>query len=106
MQCIVGYCYKYTCATYEWFCGPQYHKMHVKEMAKIRSYVHNNIAFSSEKVVSSESGEKYARIKHRWEEKTVLNKYVGKFCCERTTVWTFILTAPIHCRGSIDEQEK
>ncbi len=34
------------------------------------------IAFSSEKVTSSESGEKYAQIKHRLQAKTVLNKYV------------------------------
>ncbi len=24
-QCIVGYCYKYTCATYDWFCAPGPH---------------------------------------------------------------------------------
>ncbi len=25
MQCIFGYCYKYTRATYDWFCGPGSH---------------------------------------------------------------------------------
>ncbi len=41
-------------------------------MAKIQVY---NFAFSSEKVVSSESGEKYAQIKHHLQSKTVLNTY-------------------------------
>ncbi len=35
-----------------------------------------NIVFSSEKVVSSESGEKYALIKHCLQMKTVLNKCI------------------------------
>ncbi len=39
-------------------------------MAKIQVY---NFAFSSEKVVSPESGEKYAQIKHHLQSKTVLN---------------------------------
>ncbi len=39
--------------------------------------------FSSEKVISSESGEKYAQIKHRLEAKTVQNKHVGGFWYER-----------------------
>ncbi len=25
MQCIVGYCYKYTCVTYDCFCAPGAH---------------------------------------------------------------------------------
>ncbi len=33
----------------------------------------------------SELGEKYAQIKHRLQEKTVLNKYVGGFWFERTS---------------------
>ncbi len=36
----------------------------------------HNIAFSSEKVISSQSGEKYAQIKHCLQLRTVLNKYV------------------------------
>ncbi len=51
-------------------------------MAKIR--VHN-IAFSSEKVNLSESGEKYAQIKHSLHPTKVLNKPVGRFWCDRTT---------------------
>ncbi len=39
--------------------------------AKIGAKIIHNIAFSSEKVVSSESGEKYAQIKHRLQVKTV-----------------------------------
>jgi len=34
-------------------------------------------AFFSGKVISSESGEKYAQIKHCLQAKTVQNKYVG-----------------------------
>ncbi len=34
----------------------------------------NNIAFSSEYVILSESGEKYAQIKHRLQVKTVQNR--------------------------------
>ncbi len=33
----------------------------------------HNIAYSSEKVIWSESGEKYALIKHRLQAETVLN---------------------------------
>ncbi len=32
----------------------------------------------------SESGEKHAEIKHCWQAKTVLNKYINGFRCERT----------------------
>ncbi len=39
----------------------------------------HNIAFCSENVVWSESGEKYAQIKHRLQAKIVLNKYMGGF---------------------------
>ncbi len=52
----------------------------VKRSLKYKSSIHN-INFSSEKVIVSESGEKYAQIKHRLQSKMVLNKYVG----ERTT---------------------
>ncbi len=43
-------------------------------LTKYKSIVHN-IAFSSEKVVSSESGEKSAQIQHRFQAKTVQNSY-------------------------------
>ncbi len=46
-------------------------------------------------MLSPESGEKYAQIKHRNSKKTVLNIYVGGFRCERTRYyefWTGILT--------------
>ncbi len=49
---------------------------------KYESFIHN-IASSSEQVISSESGEKSAQIKHRLQANTVLNKYVGGFWCER-----------------------
>ncbi len=39
----------------------------------------HNIAVSNEKVVWSESGDKYAQIKHCLQVKTVLNKYLGGF---------------------------
>ncbi len=38
-----------------------------------------HIAFSAEKVILTESGEKYAQIKHCLQAKTILNKYVGVF---------------------------
>ncbi len=41
-------------------------------------WVHN-VASSSEKAICSESGEKYAWVKHRLQPKTGLNKYVGGF---------------------------
>ncbi len=47
-------------------------------------YESSNIASSGEKVISSESGEKYAQIKHRLQAKIVQNKCVGGFWCERT----------------------
>ncbi len=50
----------------------------------------HNTAFSSEKVISPESGEKSAQIKHSLQVKTVLNKYLGGFWCERTTSDFFI----------------
>ncbi len=46
----------------------------------------SNAAFSSEKVIWSESGEKSAQIKPHLQAKTALNKYVCGFWCERTTV--------------------
>ncbi len=49
---------------------------------KCESYIHND-AFCSEKVVSSESGEKFAQISTVYV-KTVLNKYVDGFYYERT----------------------
>jgi len=45
---------------------------------KYESSIHN-IAFSSEKVPLSESGEKYSQIKHCLQDKTVLNKYISSF---------------------------
>ncbi len=39
----------------------------------LESSIH--IAFRSEKVILSESGEKYAQIKHHLQAKTVQNKY-------------------------------
>ncbi len=39
---------------------------------KSKSSIHN-IAFSSEKLILSESGEKYAQIKHSLQAKTVKN---------------------------------
>ncbi len=47
------------------------------KIAKIKKSLTHNIAFSSEKVVSPESGDKYTHIKHHSQVKTVLNKYVG-----------------------------
>ncbi len=44
--------------------------MHVCK--KKKSIIHY-LAFSSEKVISSESGEKYAQIKHYLQEKTLQN---------------------------------
>ncbi len=43
-----------------------------------------NIAFSIEEVILSDLGEKYAQIKHLLQVKTVLNKNVDGFWCERT----------------------
>ncbi len=48
----------------------------------------HNIAFSSEKVIVSESGEKYAQVKHRLQAKIV--KYVGGFWCDKRE-WTVSL---------------
>ncbi len=31
MQCIVGYCYKYTCVTYDCFCAPGSHIRMISE---------------------------------------------------------------------------
>ncbi len=46
----------------------------------------HNIAFCSEKVILSESGEKYAQIyKHWYTFKTILNKYFGGFLWDITT---------------------
>jgi len=41
--------------------------------------------FSSEKVVFSDSGGKYAQIKHRLQAKIVQNKYVSGFLMWETT---------------------
>ncbi len=121
-------------------------------LAKIR--VHKpEYSFSSEKVISSKSGENYAQIKQRFQANTVQNRfwcqtigddfftgwsvvmdYVQKRCFKERkindgfvftntqlftsrdvnwwtgvvwiivmflSVWTLILTAPIHCRGSL-----
>ncbi len=45
-------------------------------MSSIRS-----IALSSKKTILSESGEKYAQIKHWLQAKTVLDEYFGGFLC-------------------------
>ncbi len=44
------------------------------------------IDFYSEKIISSESGKQYAQIKNCLQAKTVLNKYVGGFWGERTSI--------------------
>ncbi len=60
----------------------------------IKMFLTSNLWFLSiillsplKKVISSESGEKYAQIKHclqvKTVQKTVLKKYVGEFWCER-----------------------
>ncbi len=54
------------------------------------SSVHNN-AFSSEKVISPESGEKSAQIKHCLQAKTALNKYVWILMWEDNKGSTFSL---------------
>ncbi len=55
----------------------------------------NNIAFSSEYVFLSESGGKYAQIKHRLEVKTVLNSSkqicLWMLMCEDNRGYTFSL---------------
>ncbi len=43
------------------------------------------------KVVWSESGEKSAQIKHHVQAKTVLNKYVAGFSCERQQEMDFFI---------------
>ncbi len=50
--------------------------------AKNESSIYN---ISSEKVVLSELEEKYAKTRHSLQVKTVQNKYVGEFGCERKT---------------------
>ncbi len=70
---------------------------------KYKSSIHN-IVFSIEKVVLSESGEKHAQIKHLLQVKTVQNWSGVDYCDVLSAVWTLILTAPIHCRGSAAEQ--
>ncbi len=54
----------------------------ISNRLKYESIIHI-IASSSEKVVSSESGEKSVQIKHRLQAKTALNKYVDGLWCER-----------------------
>ncbi len=56
---------------------------------KYRSSIYN-IAFSSAKVVSSDSGERYAQIQAPLQAKTVLNQYVGGFWCERQQRLDFV----------------
>ncbi len=48
---------------------------------KKKSSIHN--AFSSEKVVSTKSGEKYAHIKHCLQEKTAQNS----FSLDKALLW-------------------
>ncbi len=60
------------------------------------SSIHNN-ASSSEKIIWSESGEKYEQIKHRLQAKTVQNSskqiYVGgfTFSLEEALLWIMFL---------------
>ncbi len=49
---------------------------HCYQLKYRESSINNNIAFSSEKVVLSVSGEKYVQIKHRLQAKTVPKKYI------------------------------
>ncbi len=73
----------------------------------------HNIAFSIEKVILSESREKYAQIKHlnygfvyyksKAFHKTLIDglNLCGLLVdCVLSAVWTLILTAPIHCIGT------
>ncbi len=56
--------------------------------AKYESSTHNIAFFQLKKITLSESGEKYAQIKHCLQVQTVqtvLNKYIGGFWCEGTT---------------------
>ncbi len=39
----------------------------------LNHFSNHNIAFSSEKAISSESGEKYAQIKHHLQVETIWN---------------------------------
>ncbi len=45
----------------------------------------HNIAFSIEKFVSPESGEKYAHIKHRWRVKSV--QHISKLIWQWILMW-------------------
>ncbi len=57
----------------------------VKRSLKYKSSIHN-INFSSEKVIVSESGEKYAQIKHHLQSKMVDN--MGwTFSMEEALLW-------------------
>ncbi len=79
MSCEVKGCVLITNKTLKMFLTSN-HCFHQKYESSI-----HNIAFSSEKAVSSELGEKYAQIKHCLHAKTVVNKYVCVLWCERTT---------------------
>ncbi len=65
-----------------------------KQLLKYESAIYN-IASSNEKVILSESGENHGQIKSVQvkQSKKALNT------CFLSTVWTLILTAPVHCRG-------
>ncbi len=71
--------------------------------SNIESIIHNN-ASSSEKVIWSESREKSAQLKHRLQAFVFSSHYLWIIVMFLSAVWTLILTAPIHCRASIDEQ--
>jgi len=52
----------------------------------------------------SDSGGKYARIKQMFKSKYSGWWLLVDYCDVLSVLWTLILTAPIHCRGSIAEQ--
>ncbi len=82
-------------------------------MFQLQKSSFHNIAFSSENLILSESGEKYAQSKPVLQVKTIKN--MSEQICRWilmlednyrwwTFSWTFILTAPIPRRGSIGKQ--
>ncbi len=70
MCCLMKACVLITNKTLKMFLTSN-HCFHQKYESSI-----HNIAFSSEKALSSELGEKYEQIKHRLHAKTAVNKYV------------------------------
>ncbi len=57
-------------------------------MAKYESSIHN-IDFSREKVILSESGEKYAQIQHRLQVKTVQMMWEDKGELQEASLYIF-----------------